>query len=224
MGPPRSASTAMSGRCARARRTRAACSRGRRVRQVHAQHVDAGVQQPLERAGGILRRSDRGDNLRPTLRTTSLYASRRRQKAASGAIALHLTRAWRDRHIAETWTSLRLVGPMRTAGRNLTVPERTERVEASDLEIKTLGPVPLRIAAGRAARPGGGAPGWARRAGAARRSLLGRSIQRRRCRPSSSPARATASSSTPPSCAAGSSPAAASAPASTTWCAGWCWS
>ena len=67
LGPPRSASTATSGRWARARATRAACSRGRRMRQVHAQHVHPRIQQPLQRALRVLRRSDRGDDLGPTV-------------------------------------------------------------------------------------------------------------------------------------------------------------
>ena len=57
----------------------------RRVRQVHAQHVDARVEQPLERARRILRRSDGGDDLRPALGTGPLYPRALARGSVAGA-------------------------------------------------------------------------------------------------------------------------------------------
>ena len=93
-------------------RARAAHLRGllarRRVRQVHAQHVDAGVEQPLERARGqpapvrSWRRSSSDARAR-----TPLYAGAVGEKIAIRRDGRVLTEGLEDRHLAETWTSLR---------------------------------------------------------------------------------------------------------------------
>ena len=74
-GPPRSASTAMSGPV-RARAAHPLGLRARRsVRQIDPQDVDARVQQPLERARRILSRSDGGDDLRAAARQAATLPS-----------------------------------------------------------------------------------------------------------------------------------------------------
>src|SRR4051812_41999519 len=113
-------------------------------------------------------------------RMTALYAAsalRGASRVASPAARAVLTRAWRDRHRAETWTSLGSASAVKAAAndssmgtplaRNLTVPQRTERVEAHDLEIKILGA--CRYESPLIARLGAGA---LHRVGAAERVLL----------------------------------------------------
>jgi 6-phosphofructokinase 1 len=75
--------------------------------------------------------------------TGRLYRSRG-ARSSTGARAAHdLTAPWKERHLVETWPSLRspnVTTPTTRTTQNLTVPERVGRVEASDLQIKVLGP------------------------------------------------------------------------------------
>ena len=80
LGPPRSASTAMSGRWARARRTCAACSRGVACDRLTRSTSTPASSSRSSAPGGVLRRSDRGDDLGPTLQHGSTLRLRSRQE------------------------------------------------------------------------------------------------------------------------------------------------